>query len=100
VAKVMNKDGHIFGITSAVLDQVDPRVDPYWIAKMAQRDYLRVLQKEVGSRIHIHEIVPGFMAGGLNSDLPAATRDMAAKKGEKVSTLEEVTQEILSKLSR
>ena len=100
VARVMSKDGHVFGITSAILDQPDSPVSPYWIAKMAQRDYLNSLRKEVGSKISVHEIVPGFMAGGLNSDLPAVARELAVQRGYKVSTPEAVAQEIVAKISR
>lgn len=76
--------GSVFiGVTSDVAEHGGALkgMGAYVPAKYAFRGFLRALYSELEQKgIRVNAVAPGFLAGGLNDDLPAAVLDFVKKK--------------------
>ena len=75
----MRKGSVFIGITTEAIDSPAPSasLDGYISAKRALRGFLGALSHEAKD-IRVYAAAPGFLPGGLNSDLPKAMREMLA----------------------
>jgi 3-oxoacyl-[acyl-carrier protein] reductase len=83
------KAGRIIGITTAALDPAlrAKRMGSYLVGKATLEAILRELAKELaGDGITVNAVAPGFMAGGLNKDLPERMTDFV-KEANPMKTL-------------
>lgn len=81
---VAREIGHAVIITSSAAHS-DPdslSMGAYPAAKKAQESLVRELSHELGTNLSIHIIAPGFLPGGLNSDLPTAVQTAYATRPE------------------
>lgn len=67
------------GITTEAIESGEPAAGSgaYIAAKYALRGVLRSLAAELP---RVYAVAPGFLPGGLNSDIPQAAREMLARK--------------------
>lgn len=74
-------DAAFVGITSEIIEPDEPvsGSGAYAVSKYALRGVLRSLAAELP---RVYAVAPGFLPGGLNSDIPEAAREMLAKKYE------------------
>jgi NAD(P)-dependent dehydrogenase (short-subunit alcohol dehydrogenase family) len=89
----MPPGGVFVGITTDAIEtgKAVAKMGSYIPAKYALRGFLRVLATELKPQgIRVNAVAPGFMAGGLNRDLPEAIRDLKAK-----TTREEVAATVV-----
>lgn len=80
--KAQNK-GEIYVITTAALERTEPvpAMSAYLTSKAAVREMVRHLASELqGTDVLVHTIAPGFMATGLQADLPARWVEMLSEK--------------------
>lgn len=80
--KAQNK-GEIYVITTAALERAEPvpAMSAYLTSKAAVREMVRHLASELqGTDVLVHTIAPGFMATGLQADLPARWLEILAEK--------------------
>lgn len=94
------KTGATFiGITSKLIEQgmTLPPAGSYASAKYGLRGFLRTFASEIRTRgIRVYAVAPGFLAGGLNEDVPPAMIDfLASKSGAGTTTREEVAALVL-----
>jgi len=76
----MGEDSAFIGITSQATDEgALPSMGAYIPAKYALEGVLRVIAQEQ-KHLRVYAIAPGFMAGGLNQDVPEAVRTFLQKK--------------------
>jgi NAD(P)-dependent dehydrogenase (short-subunit alcohol dehydrogenase family) len=100
-APKLSKGGALIGITSQAIEPDGgeaSRYGSYVPAKYALRGLLRVLSAELKKQaIRVYAVSPGFMAGGLNGDLPKSFLAIALAKGEEMSVTsgEEVAEVIM-----
>jgi NAD(P)-dependent dehydrogenase (short-subunit alcohol dehydrogenase family) len=75
------KEAAFIGITTEAVEHDEPvsLTGAYVPAKYALRGVLRMLAAELP---RVYAVAPGFLPGGLNSDIPLAAREMLAKKYE------------------
>ena len=82
---LIEKDGAIIGIMSQAINP-DAPVTPsgsYLPAKYALRGILKVLTAECQKKsTRVYGVLPAFMPGGLNSDLPKSIIEFIQKKSE------------------
>jgi len=69
------------GITTKAIEGVTDNVGAYVPGKLAMRGVLRVLDTE-SYPARVYAVAPGFLPGGLNSDLPAKMLEILAPKSE------------------
>lgn len=96
------KSGTLIGITSEAIneDEVTQKMGSYVPAKFALHGILREFREELKPwNIAVHEIRPGFMAGGLNNDLPKAAFEIAEKNWGPLETPRSIAEKIASLLS-
>ncbi len=78
------KPGSAFiGITTASLDKDTPEknIGAYLPAKAALRQLLNDLRSQWEPKgIHVHEVAPTFLPGGLNKNLPEGVRNLLARQ--------------------
>lgn len=97
-ARNMPNGGDIVAVTTeGVLSGAMPKkMGAYMPAKFALHGVLEVFRTELASKgIRVHEIAPGFLPGGLNSDLPSAFLSAQSKTGD---TPEAIANRIISLL--
>lgn len=83
---LLDTDSVIIGITSQAIEPSRPisSVGSYIPAKYALRGLLRVLSGELRQkRTRVLAIAPGFMPGGLNSDMPLQVMELLKNKMSK-----------------
>ena len=94
----MKTGSSFIGITTASLDKETPEknIGAYIPAKAALRKLLKKLQIEwEGKGVHVYEVAPTFLPGGLNKDLPEGVRNLLARqKDGTVPTAESVAKTI------
>ncbi len=78
----MRSGGSFIGITSQVVEAdvvTNPLMGGYLPAKYALRGFLRALASAPEAHaLRVHAIAPGFLPGGLNSDLPPIVQRVIA----------------------
>ena len=88
-------EGSVFvGVTTEALEpgEASSKLGSYLCAKYALRGFLRALFEEVERKgIRVYAAAPGYLAGGLNRDLPAAVLSMLAVKYEAASVEDTAT---------
>lgn len=95
------KSGTIIGVTSEAIEDSEPtkKMGAYIPSKFALHGILRELRGELALfGVSVHEVVPGFMAGGLNSDLPKAAYQIAERIQGPLQTPEDIAR-IISDIS-
>lgn len=80
----MQKNAAFIGITTQAIEKDIPQPSgAYLPAKYALRGFLRALAAETGeSGIRVYAVSPGFLPGGLNSDLPQTVQEFLARKSD------------------
>ena len=96
-AKKMKEHGEgvIIGITTAgvVIPEASQALGAYTPAKYALQGVLTMLKQELLSHsVRVYSVAPGFMEGGMNSDIPKAFVEMIRQKskGKKLTSAEEI----------
>ncbi len=86
------------GITTASLDKAEPEknIGAYIPAKAALRSLQKKLAEDWGDKgIHVYDVAPTFLPGGLNKDLPEGVLNLLARqKDGTVPTAESVANTI------
>lgn len=105
VAPHMKQDGVIVGITTIgiLVSEATKSLGGYVPAKYALHGILTMLRDEVHSRgIRVYSLAPGFMAGGMNQDIPNAFVDMVRAKSvtKTITTGEDIAKEVLDLYNR
>jgi NAD(P)-dependent dehydrogenase (short-subunit alcohol dehydrogenase family) len=78
-----HKEGVLIGITTAgvVIPEATKSLGAYIPAKFAVQGMLTMLKDELSSfGVKVYSIAPGFMSGGMNSDIPQAFVQMIQAK--------------------
>lgn len=77
----MTEDGAFIVITSEVVKASgkDLKMGSYPLAKRKQHELVAEIARENKYKVRVFEIMPGFLPGGLNSDLPASIRENFAR---------------------
>ena len=86
----IEESGVFIGLTTEALEpgRPLPPMGAYAPVKYALRGLLRVLASELGPKgVRVNAVAPGFLPGGLNSDLPKAALDFLAKKTPRNATV-------------
>lgn len=79
------KDGVIVGITTVgvIAPEATRSLGTYIPAKYAVQGMLAMLKEEMKQfSIRVYSVAPGFMHGGMNSDIPKAFADMIKEKND------------------
>jgi NADP-dependent 3-hydroxy acid dehydrogenase YdfG len=89
------KRGVIVGITTdAIFSPIQSKnLGAYTIAKNALQNILAAFREElISSNVSVYSVAPGFMAGGMNADIPKAFIDMEREKtpGKKLLDAQDV----------
>ena len=97
---LMNNNGTFIVITSETVngDVKGLKMGTYPLAKKKQHELVTEIAKENKHKVRIFEIMPGFLPGGLNRDLPASVRESFAQKGDGTMSNPQEIAEIISKL--
>lgn len=87
-AKILqeHKEGMLIGITTAgvIIPEATKSLGAYIPAKYAVQGMLTMLREELAPHnVDVFSIAPGFMPGGMNSDIPEAFVQMIQNKTEK-----------------
>lgn len=96
----MAQGAAFIGITSQAIEAgvVQPS-GAYVPAKYALRGLLRVLASEVKEKgIRVYAVTPGFLPGGLNSDIPEPVRNFIASKSGTDAHSTKALSELVRKL--
>lgn len=82
VAGHLIKGAAFIGITTQAIEPGIPQVSgAYTPSKYALRGFLRVLSAETTQAgVRVYAVAPGFLPGGLNSDLPPQVAEFIARK--------------------
>ena len=80
----MTKDGAFIVITSEVAkaNGKDLKMGSYPLAKIRQHELIAETARENKYKVRVFEIMPSFLPGGLNNDLPVSIRESFAKKSD------------------
>ena len=94
------KEGVIIAITTAgvVIPQASQSLGAYTLAKYAVQGMLVMLKEELkNSGVRVYSVAPGFMEGGMNSDIPKAFVEIIKSKSatKKITSGEEVATKVL-----
>jgi len=92
-----SKEGVIVGVTTAgvVIPEAVRSLGGYIPAKYALQGILIMLREELkDSKVRVYSVAPGFMEGGMNSDIPKAFIEMIRMKNKKLTTPEDVAEKI------
>jgi 3-oxoacyl-[acyl-carrier protein] reductase len=79
----LHNEGVIIAITTAgvVVPQATVSLGAYTAAKYGVQGILTMLKEELRtSGVRVHSVAPGFMSGGMNSDIPLAFVEMITQK--------------------
>lgn len=79
----VQREGVIIAITTAgvVVPQATVSLGAYTTAKYGVQGMLTMLKGELrNSGVRVHSVAPGFMNGGMNSDIPSAFVEMIRQK--------------------
>ncbi len=94
------KTGVLVGITTVgvISPQFGRGLGAYIPAKWALQGVLTMLKEELKSaNVRVYSVAPGFMSGGMNSDIPAAFKEMARLKNPSKKTTSDL--DIAEKIS-
>ncbi len=69
---------NIVVITSQAMDAAQSKMGAYPFAKRIQHELCALLASALPAQTRIHTIAPGFLPGGLNTDLPQSVRESFA----------------------
>ncbi len=98
------KRGVLIGVTSSVLGDDSPRggYGGYISAKYALRGLLCELRGAlVGTSVHVYEVAPGYMKGGMNADMPERLAELLLQKtGALALTTPDDVAQTISSLAR
>jgi 3-oxoacyl-[acyl-carrier protein] reductase len=89
----MPKGSVFIGITTEAIEPGagSAPLGAYVPGKLALRGFLRALATtEATQGIRVHAVAPGFLPGGLNSDMPDAVLDFLAKKNKNEPSVSDV----------
>lgn len=94
-----HKQGVIVGITTVgvVIPEATHSLGGYIPAKYALQGILAMLKEELkGSGVAVYSVAPGFMEGGMNSDIPKAFVEIFRRKSktQTLTTPEDVARKI------
>ena len=79
----MEEGAACIGITTRSIEpneKTERRIGAYLASKQAERALLRSLAAELEPHIRVYAVAPGFMPGGLNSDLPEGVRAILGRQ--------------------
>ena len=97
----MERGAAFIGITTTLIEPAAKLMPMggYIPAKYALRGFLRAFASEQKARgIRVYAVSPGFIAGGLNRDVPKAVLSLLAKKSEAGETTAENVAEVIVKI--
>ena len=96
----MTANGAFIALTSNVVDHIssDLKMGAYPFAKCEQQSVMqKIAVSDESQRIRVHTVMPHFLPGGLNNDLPAAIRDhLAMQEDGTKNTLEDTAALVLT----
>lgn len=95
-----HKEGVIIGITTAgvVFPEATHSLGGYIPAKYALQGMLTMLKEELKKNgVRVYSVAPGFMEGGMNSDIPKAFIEIFRRKSktQTLTTPEDVAKKIV-----
>lgn len=99
-SEMMKKNGGVIvGITTAALlsPETSKNLGAYIPAKSALQSMLAVLRQELAaSKIRVYAVAPGYMAGGMNRDIPQAFNEIIRAKSptKKLTNPQEVAEAV------
>ena len=94
-----HREGVIVGITTAgvVIPEATHSLGGYVPAKYALQGILTMIKEELrGFGVRVYSVAPGFMEGGMNSDIPKAFAEIFRRKSktQTLTTPEDVAKKI------
>jgi NAD(P)-dependent dehydrogenase (short-subunit alcohol dehydrogenase family) len=94
------KEGVIIGITTAgvVIPEAAKNLGVYILGKTALQGMLSTFKTELSPAVKVYSIAPGFMAGGINKDIPNAFVEMIKQKSlnQNITNPNEIAETISS----
>lgn len=96
----MAEGGAFIVITSSVVkdDGKELKMGSYPLAKRKQHELIAQIAKKNKYKVRVFEIMPGFLPGGLNEDLPTSIRENFAKKSDGTVVGPDSVTKIVSKI--
>lgn len=93
------KNGVMIGITTigVLAPQTSPFLGGYLPAKYGLQGILATCREELkSSNCRVYSVAPGFMAGGMNKDIPEAFKEIVRQKNpsEKITTASDVAERV------